>query len=74
MRSDSISYGNLLNEHQAAKRIGMAVKTLRGWRQQKHKKGLRYVKVGGWAVRYRPEDLDAFVEAGRGDGGGIHGS
>ena len=55
---------NLLNEHEAAERLRLAVTTLRRWRWGS--RGPRYVKIGG-AVRYDPADLDAFVKAGRRD-------
>lgn len=53
----------LLNEHQAAARLGLTVATLRRWRWAR--KGVPWIKVGGVAVRYAPTDLLDFVEAGR---------
>jgi hypothetical protein len=49
----------LLKDTQAASRIGISVRTLRKWRLAG--KGPRIVKLAGWAVRYRLDDLDAFV-------------
>jgi len=49
----------LMNEHDAANRCGLSVKTLRNWRLSG--KGPPYLKLGG-AVRYRESDLDAFLD------------
>lgn len=49
----------LLNEHEAAKYLGMSVMTMRDWRNKS--RGPVYVKLGT-AVRYRASDLKAFVE------------
>jgi predicted DNA-binding transcriptional regulator AlpA len=59
MNNDSV---RLIDEHEAAKRLGLAVATLRRWRWVG--RDPRFVKIGG-AVRYDPSDLDAFIEAGR---------
>src|ERR1019366_10692297 len=50
----------LLNEHDVATTCAISVATLRKWRCQK--RGPRFVKVGGHLVRYRPEDLSAWIE------------
>lgn len=50
----------LLDERQAAALLHVSVKCLQGWRYRGA--DLRFVKVGR-AVRYRPEDLQAFVLA-----------
>lgn len=53
----------LVNEHEAARLLGLSVKTLRRWRWAG--RGPAYRKIGS-AVRYHPdEDLAAFVEAAR---------
>jgi Helix-turn-helix domain len=52
----------LLDEHQAAERLGLSVKTLRRWRWLK--RGVPWIRVGA-AVRYAPGDLSAFIEANR---------
>jgi predicted site-specific integrase-resolvase len=52
----------LLNEHAAAERLNLSVKTLRRWRWAG--RGPSYIKVGT-AVRYDPADLDTFIAAGR---------
>lgn len=51
-----------LTEQQAAPQLGLSPATLRRWRWAG--KGPVYVKLGG-AVRYRPKDLVAFVNAGQ---------
>ena len=51
----------LMNEHQAAALLGVAVKTLRNWRCRGD--GPKFVKLGGGRmVRYRESDLTAFIE------------
>ena len=52
----------LLKERDAANILNMEVATLRRWRWAGT--GPRFLKIGG-AVRYDPEDLSAFIEAGR---------
>ncbi len=52
----------LVNEHEAAARLGLTVATLRRWRLAR--RGPRWIKVGA-AVRYAPSDIGAFIEAGR---------
>jgi hypothetical protein len=55
-------YGQLVDEHAAAERLGLAVATLRRWRWSKS--GLPWVKCGA-AVRYSVNDLNEFVAANR---------
>ncbi|MBP2437243.1 hypothetical protein JOF34_001829 [Microbacterium amylolyticum] len=50
----------LLNEHDAAMWLTVSVGSLRAWRGQGT--GPRYIKVGA-QVRYRPGDLDAYLES-----------
>jgi hypothetical protein len=57
-----VEAGYLLNEIEAARILGLSVKTLRRWRFSG--RGVRYIKLGA-AVRYDPQDLAAFVAAGR---------
>ena len=54
--------GRLLDEFQAAERLGLSVKTLRRWRWLK--RGVPWIRVGA-AVRYAPSDLTAFIETNR---------
>jgi predicted DNA-binding transcriptional regulator AlpA len=49
----------LLNEFEVAEHLGLAVGTLRRWRQIRS--GPKWVKLGS-AVRYRQEDLQAYVD------------
>ncbi len=51
----------LVNETEAARVLGISVKTLRRWRWAR--KGPAFCKIGG-AVRYRQADLLSFIEAG----------
>ena len=53
---------SLMNEREAAKRLGLRVSTLRRWRWAG--KGPSFLKIGG-AVRYDLADLEAFIEASR---------
>lgn len=50
----------LLREAEAARRIGVSVRTLQAWRQRGG--GPRYVKISSRAIRYRPSDLDLWIE------------
>ncbi len=55
----------LLNEHEAAGFLGLAVATLRRWRWSGD--GPKHIKLGparGSAVRYSPQALADFVAAG----------
>jgi hypothetical protein len=52
----------LVNEHEAARRLGMKVSTLRRWRWQGI--GPIFCRIGA-AVRYDPRDLNTFIEASR---------
>ncbi len=52
----------LAKEHEAARILGLSVKTLRRWRWAG--KGPRFLKIGG-AVRYDPADLEAFMREAR---------
>ena len=50
----------LLRPHQVADQLAIAESTLATWRCREPQR-LPYIRVGG-AVRYRPSDLDAFIE------------
>ena len=52
----------LINEHEAARLLGLSVKTLRRWRWAGRPPS--FFKIGA-AVRYDPAELAAFIEAGR---------
>src|SRR3954452_8634094 len=49
---------NLLNERDVARITGLSVASVRRWRLLRH--GPKYLKIGA-AVRYRREDLDAWL-------------
>lgn len=51
---------HLLDEFAVAELLGVSVATIRRWRLLKQ--GPRYAKVGA-SVRYREQDLEAFVES-----------
>ena len=57
---------NLLNEHDVARITGLSVASVRRWRLLRQ--GPRYLKIGS-AVRYRPDDIAAWIES-RPRGGG----
>ena len=52
----------LINEFEAAARLGLKVATLRRWRWAGRPPP--FFKIGN-AVRYAVEDIDAFIAAGR---------
>jgi predicted DNA-binding transcriptional regulator AlpA len=56
----------LLNEHDVARITGLSVASVRRWRLLR--KGPRYLKIGA-AVRYKPEDMAAWLKS-RPTGGG----
>ena len=58
----SIEAGCLLTENEAARFLGVRVRTLQKWRT--YRRGCRWVKLGR-IVRYDPADLIAYIEAGR---------
>lgn len=56
----------LLNEFDVARVTGLSVASVRRWRL--FKQGPKYIKIGA-SVRYRPEDVQAWLET-RPTGGG----
>jgi predicted DNA-binding transcriptional regulator AlpA len=56
----------LLNEHDVARITGLSVASVRRWRLLRQ--GPKYIKIGA-AVRYKPEDVAAWLES-RPSGGG----
>ncbi len=52
----------LMREQEAAARLGLKVATLRRWRWSC--RGPPFVKIGA-AVRYDPDDIESFIDAGR---------
>ena len=61
--STPLEQGNLLDERQVASILSVSVSTLRNWRWRGE--GPAFIKVGSRLVRYRPDDLQAFVNDGR---------
>ncbi|WP_428521991.1 helix-turn-helix transcriptional regulator [Roseibium sp.] len=57
-RPQENSNSNLLNETKAAEYLGLSVRTLQAWRVRGG--GPTFVKAGR-AVRYRPDDLNAWI-------------
>jgi predicted DNA-binding transcriptional regulator AlpA len=57
---------SLLNEHDVARVTGLSVASVRRWRLLRQ--GPKYIKIGA-AVRYKPEDISAWLES-RPSGGG----
>jgi predicted DNA-binding transcriptional regulator AlpA len=57
---------SLLNEHDVARITGLSVSSVRRWRLIRQ--GPKYLKIGA-AVRYKPEDVSAWLES-RPSGGG----
>lgn len=53
----------LLDDVEVALRLNVSLQTVRNWRTRGE--GPRYVKLGKRAVRYRPEDVEAFIEGER---------
>jgi predicted DNA-binding transcriptional regulator AlpA len=58
---------SLLNEHDVARITGLSVASVRRWRLLRQ--GPKYLKIGS-AVRYRAEDISAWIES-RPCGGGL---
>ena len=52
----------LVNEHEAARRLGLSVKTLRRWRWAGRPPA--FIKIGR-AVRYDPAVIEGLIAAGR---------
>jgi hypothetical protein len=51
----------LMNDREVAEALGVSVATTRRWRLLGG--GPRYCRVGEAAIRYRPEDVTAYVES-----------
>ena len=60
---EPLSPSALVNETEAARILGLSAKTLRRWRWA-GRPNLPFHKIGS-AVRYDPNTLAAFIEAGR---------
>ena len=51
----------LLTEKQTAERLGLTPRALQQWRQRGL--GPRFVRISAACIRYRPEDLTAWVQS-----------
>lgn len=60
------SLDSLLTEHDVARITGLSVASVRRWRLLRS--GPKYLKIGA-SVRYKPEDVAAWIES-RPSGGG----
>ena len=60
MTTANITFGTLLTEHDVARITGLSVATVRRWRLLRQ--GPKYLKIGA-AVRYRPENVSAWLES-----------
>ena len=66
MATANSTFETLLNEHDVARITGLSVASVRRWRLLRQ--GPKYLKIGA-AVRYKPEDISAWLES-RPSGGG----
>jgi predicted DNA-binding transcriptional regulator AlpA len=57
---DKETFDRLLDERAVARIIGMSLASVRRWRLLR--RGPKYLKVGA-AVRYRPEDISAWLDS-----------
>ena len=57
----SRSMESLLNEHDVARITGMSLASVRRWRLLR-RQGPAWIKIGA-AVRYKPEDVSAWLES-----------
>lgn len=58
--SAKLEAGNLLNDTEVAELLGTSLQTVRNWRWKRE--GPRWVKLGARLIRYRPDDVRAFIE------------
>jgi predicted DNA-binding transcriptional regulator AlpA len=56
-----LAAGYLLTDIEVAELCGCAVKTVRNWRWKRNQ-GPRWVVLGKRMVRYKPADVQAFIE------------
>jgi predicted DNA-binding transcriptional regulator AlpA len=68
MATANSTLDKLLNEHDVARITGLSVASVRRWRLLRV--GPKYLKIGA-AVRYRPEDVETWINS-RPTGGGEH--
>jgi hypothetical protein len=59
-----MTINTLLDEKQVASLLGLSIQTLRNDRSNPSLRRIPYVKLGK-SVRYRPEDVAAYIERNR---------
>lgn len=69
LTSAKLEPGDLVDEHEAAATLDIAVRTLRNWRALR--KGPKYRKIGARLVRYHRADLAAFQRVMAGESGAV---
>lgn len=62
MQQSATPQQRLLNEHEAAEILQIKVSTLRSWRVKGSPLPFRRI---GRAIRYAPQDIAAFIDAGK---------
>jgi predicted DNA-binding transcriptional regulator AlpA len=67
MQTSISQIGSLLNEHEVAGITGLSVASVRRWRLLRQ--GPKYLKIGA-SVRYKPEDVQTFLDRQPCGGGG----
>lgn len=58
--ASKLAAGILISDVELAALLGASLQTVRNWRWRGE--GPRYVKLGGRMVRYRPDDVHAFID------------
>jgi predicted DNA-binding transcriptional regulator AlpA len=71
MATSNSSLVALLKEHEVARITGLSVASVRRWRLLK--RGPKFLKIGS-AVRYRPDDVSAWLESRPSGGENLPGS
>jgi predicted DNA-binding transcriptional regulator AlpA len=56
-----LAAGNLLTDTEVAALCGCAVQTLRNMRWRGRGEGPAFVRLGGRMIRYKPADVQAFI-------------
>ena len=62
--STTVQRSPLLDTYEAAEYLGVPRQTLAVWRTRHKKTGPAYVRMGRW-IKYRRDDLDAYIDAQR---------
>ena len=58
--SSTTSPLNLLTEKEVAQRTGFSIRTLQSWRMRGG--GPHFVRISARCIRYRPQDVEAWIE------------